>query len=395
MAEMKNICILGSTGSIGKNSLEVLQHLSASYRVTSLSTNSNVDLLSTQIGQFRPGAVAVLDREALASLRKSQNGSLSVLGGEEGLVELVRRDDVDIVINALVGFSGLMPTIEALRLGKTVALANKETLVVAGEIIMALAAKHNARIMPIDSEHSAILQCVAGERRENIARLFLTASGGPFLSLDPKELPHVTVDAALRHPNWKMGKKITIDSATMMNKGLEVIEAHWLFGLPPGMIEVLIHPQSIIHSMVEFVDGSIKAQLGMPDMKIPIQYALTYPDRVAAQYPKIDFSELATMTFQKPDEGKFPCLTLAYEALREGGTAPAVLNAANEVAVHLFLEGKITFTRIPELIGAALGKFPTRQHPDIKEIITHDSMARAFVMEEYGKQARTMVYANT
>jgi 1-deoxy-D-xylulose-5-phosphate reductoisomerase len=274
MAEMKNICILGSTGSIGKNSLEVLQHLSATYRVTSLSTNSNVDLLATQIGQFRPSAVAVLDREALASLKKSQNGSLSFLGGEEGLVELVRRDDVDMVINALVGFSGLMPTIEALRLGKTVALANKETLVVAGEIIMALAAKHNARIVPIDSEHSAILQCVAGERLENISRLILTASGGPFLSFDAKELPHVTVDAALRHPNWKMGKKITIDSATMMNKGLEVIEAHWLFGLPPGKIEVLIHPQSIIHSMVEFVDGSIKAQLGVPDMKIPIQYAL-------------------------------------------------------------------------------------------------------------------------
>jgi len=395
MAEMKNICILGSTGSIGKNSLEVLQHLSASYRVTSLSTNSNVGLIASQIAQFRPSAVSVLDREAFASLKKSQNGSLSVLGGEEGLVELVRRDDVDLVINALVGFSGLMPTIEALRLGKTVALANKETLVVAGEIIMALAAKHNAKIIPIDSEHSAILQCVAGERLENISRLILTASGGPFLSFDAKELPHVTVDAALRHPNWKMGKKITIDSATMMNKGLEVIEAHWLFGLPAEKIEVLIHPQSVIHSMVEFVDGSVKAQLGVPDMKIPIQYALTHPDRAAAQHPKIDFAALSTMTFQKPDEGKFPCLTLAYEALREGGTAPAVLNAANEVAVQLFLDGKIRFTRIPELIGAALAKIPARQHPDINEIITHDTMARTFVMEEFGKPARTMVYANT
>ncbi len=395
MAEMKNICILGSTGSIGRNCLEVLEHLSSSYRVTSLSTNTNVALLREQIARFRPAAVAVHDGPAASSLRQSVNGSLSVYEGEEGLMELVRRDDVDVVINALVGFSGLRPTIEAIRRGKTIALANKETLVVAGELIMAMAAQHGTRIIPIDSEHSAILQCVAGERPENIARIILTASGGPFLKLDASALGDVTVEAALRHPNWNMGKKITIDSATMMNKGLEIIEAHRLFSLPSGKIDVLIHPQSIIHSMVEFVDGSIKAQLGVPDMKIPIQYALTYPERVSSDVPRVNFEELASMTFMKPDLGKFPCLALAHEALREGGTAPAVLNAANEIAVGLFLERKISFTGIPELIGGALEKIPVKQAPSLDDIIAHDGLARTYALEHYQRSAKKVTYANT
>ena len=381
MAQIKNICILGSTGSIGKNSLEVLSSFNATYRPKYLTTNTNVDLLLQQIHQFKPESVAVLNEHSASLLKQTTNGSLEVFAGEDGLVELATRDDVDVVLNSLVGFAGVKPTIEAIKRGKTIALANKETLVVAGEIMTALAKKHNASIIPIDSEHSAILQCLAGEKPENISRLILTASGGPFLRLDKKEFSTVTVEAALRHPNWKMGNKITIDSATMMNKGLEIIEAHWLFNLPPEKIEILIHPQSIIHSMVEFIDGSVKAQLGVPDMKIPIQYALTYPDRAPSVYHRVDFAELGSMTFLKPDEEKFPCLKLAYRALREGGTTPATLNAANEIAVESFLKGKIPFDQIPVLIQQAMDNLPTKLSPALDDIVAADEAARTFVRQ--------------
>ena len=385
MANIKNICILGSTGSIGQNSLEVINNLSEQFRAAFLTTNKNIDTLQQQIERFTPEAVAVLDERSASELTRKVNGSVKVFSGEEGLVKLVSRDDVDIVINSLVGFAGLKPTIEAIKHGKTVALANKETLVVAGEIITELVKKHNVTLVPIDSEHSAILQCLAGEKTENIARLILTASGGPFLHLDKKEFSRVTVDEALKHPNWKMGNKITIDSATMMNKGLEIIEAHWLFNLPPEKIEVLIHPQSIIHSMVEFVDGSVKAQLGIPDMKIPIQYALTHPDRTPSVYNRVDFAELCTMTFFKPDIKKFECIDLAYQALRRGGTTPVVLNAANEVAVELFLRGKITFDLIPKLIRYAMNTMPVKHKPTLEEIISTDAAARKVAFESCGR----------
>ncbi len=379
MAEMKNICILGSTGSIGKNSLDVIANFPDRFRVQYLSANTNTRTLKEQIDRFHPKAVAVLDKFSAANLKRSLNGSIKIFSGEEGLSELVNQKDFDVLINALVGFAGLRPTIEAIKNGKTVALANKETLVVAGEIITALIDKHNASLVPIDSEHSAILQCLMGENRDKINRLILTASGGPFLHLDKKNFKDVTVANALKHPNWKMGNKITIDSATLMNKGLEVIEAHWLFKLPPEKIEVLIHPESIIHSMVEFVDGSVKAQLGVPDMKIPIQYSLTHPERAVSNFNRIDFVKQQKLTFSKPDMKKFECLKLAYDALRIGGTAPAILNAANEIAVEFFLGGKISFNQIPQLIRKALEKIPVKHSPSLDDIIDTDNATRKYI----------------
>ncbi|MBI4547960.1 MAG: 1-deoxy-D-xylulose-5-phosphate reductoisomerase [Ignavibacteriae bacterium] len=378
---MKNICILGSTGSIGQNSLEVIANFPDRFRVSYLAANKNINVLQQQVKRFRPKAVAVLDEPSASLLKQTMNGTVEVAAGEEGLLELVSRPENDIVISSLVGFAGLRPTIEAIKQGKTVALANKETLVVAGEIITKLVKEHNARLIPVDSEHSAILQCLAGERPENVARLILTASGGPFLHLEKKEFASVTVDEALKHPNWKMGNKITIDSATLMNKGLEVIEAHWLFNLPAEKIEVLIHPQSIIHSMVEFIDGSIKAQLGVPDMKIPIQYALTYPNREASAYNRVNFAELGEMTFCKPDLEKFECLALAYETLHRGGTAPSVLNAANEVAVELFLQRRIKFHHIPIFIRYSLDCVPSKASPSLEDIFEADKATRSVVYE--------------
>lgn len=373
---MKNIAILGSTGSIGKNCLEVISDFPDRFRVTYLATNRNVELLCEQAKAFRPRGVAVLDETAAARARTMLNGSPSVFSGESGFLDIVSRDDVDIVVSSLVGFAGLRPTIRALESGKTVALANKETLVVAGELIMRLVQQKNLTLIPVDSEHSAILQCLAGERKENVAKLILTASGGPFLNTERAALENVTVGEALKHPNWKMGNKITIDSATLMNKGLEVVEAHWFFDLPADKIDVLIHPQSIVHSMVEFVDGSVKAQFGVPDMKIPIQYALTYPDRAPSRYERIDFSKLRELTFLKPDLTKFECLRLAYEALNSGGTATTVLNAANEVAVEMFLKNKIRFNVIPTLIEKALSVHRTIPRPNLDDIIGVDQETR-------------------
>lgn len=373
---MKNIAILGSTGSIGKNCLEVIANFPDEFRVTHLTTNRNIELLWEQTKRFQPRRVAVLDEDAAAKLRTMTNGSIEVLSGEGGLLDAVTQENVDIVVSSLVGFAGLKPTIGALESGKAVALANKETLVVAGELIMSLVKERNLTLIPVDSEHSAILQCLLGERKENISKLILTASGGPFLNTEKAALENVTVGEALKHPNWKMGNKITIDSATLMNKGLEMIEAHWLFGLPPEKIEVVIHPQSIVHSMVEFVDGSVKAQLGVPDMKIPIQYALTYPNRAASSYTRLDFSKLCEMTFFKPDRSRFQCLDLAYEALHAGGTATAVLNAANEVAVESFLRNKIKFSQIPKLIEKALSLHRAIPRPRLDDIIQVDRETR-------------------
>jgi 1-deoxy-D-xylulose-5-phosphate reductoisomerase len=375
---MKNIVILGATGSIGRSSLEVIKNLQQQFRVTYLTTNKNIDLLEKQIEQFHPKGVVVLDSCNASVLRKVLGDKIEILTGEDGLLEIVRRPDVDVVISALVGFAGLKPTIEAIKHRKTIALANKETLVVAGQLITALAKEYGVRLIPIDSEHSAIMQCVIGEETSHIAKLILTASGGPFLHAPLNAFDSITIEQALKHPNWSMGRKITIDSATLMNKGLEVIEAHWLFNLPPERIEVVIHPQSIIHSMVEFIDGSVKAQLGLPDMKIPIQYALTYPARFRMNGARVDFPKLSTMTFFKPDREKFRCLQIAYDALSLGGTAPAAMNAANEIAVEAFLDRKITFKRIPELIDRAVSTHKHLPSPDLNDIVETDALTRKY-----------------
>ncbi|MCL5267661.1 MAG: 1-deoxy-D-xylulose-5-phosphate reductoisomerase [Bacteroidetes bacterium] len=386
MRTRRGIAILGSTGSIGKSSLDVISSMNEhgeDYYVTYLVTNRNIDLLYQQVKKYNPIGVVIIDEQRAAQFQSYLNGEkLKVYSGEAGLAEVMSRGEFDVLISSLVGFAGLRPTLEALRAGKTVALANKETMVVAGEIVNETAGKYHANLVPVDSEHSAILQCFTGEDKESIAKLILTASGGPFLNRNKEDLEKVTVEEALNHPNWRMGNKITIDSATLMNKGLEVIEAHYLFNLPPDRIEIVVHPQSIIHSMVEFVDGSIKAQLGMPDMKIPIQYALTYPERIRSKYQRIDFSKVSQLTFMKPDVGKFPLISLAYEALGQGGTATAVLNAANEAAVDLFLKRKIRFTQIAEFVKQALESISTKRLPDIEEIFEADRRARQFVYAE-------------
>ena len=375
----KHIAILGSTGSIGRNCLSVIHNLSDRFSITYLTTNTNIELLQNQIAHFHPRGVVVLDETKAAALQSIVGDSVEVLTGREGLLEIVRRDDVDLVINSIVGFAGLKPTVEAIRHRKHIALANKETLVVAGELIISLVKEYGVNLVPIDSEHSAILQCLVGEDRNSVSRIILTASGGPLLNTPKDAFASITVEQALNHPNWKMGNKITIDSATLINKGLEVIEAHWLFGIPTERIDVVIHPQSIIHSMVEFVDGSIKAQLGVPDMKLPIQYALTYPERCPMRESRVDFPKLQLMTFFAPDLNKFRCLQLAYDAMALGGTAPAVMNAANEIAVQAFLEKKISFNRIPELIEQALAKQTNHVSPDLEHTFQSDHNTREYV----------------
>jgi 1-deoxy-D-xylulose-5-phosphate reductoisomerase len=378
----KNIAILGSTGSIGRSTLEVVRNLPDRFRVTYLTAHRNINLLREQIALFSPRGVVVLDEQNAVTLRKQLDGATLVLSGEEALETVVCRDDVDIVLCSLVGFAGLKPTLSAIDAGKDIALANKETLVVGGEIIMRRVRETGVRLIPVDSEHSAILQCLQGEDRSSVARLLLTASGGPFLHLDRERFGTITKAQALNHPTWRMGNKITIDSATLMNKGLEVIEAFWLFGIAREKIEVVIHPQSIIHSMVEFVDGSIKAQLGVPDMKIPIQYALTFPERPESSYRRVDFGTLKEMTFLAPDLEKFRCLALAYRALTMGGTAPAVLNAANEVAVELFLNERIPFNAIPLLIEEALANHTPTYTVTLNDLIRADSETRAAVRQQ-------------
>lgn len=373
---MKKLAILGSTGSIGKQTLEVIENFPKEFQVSYLSAHSNSDILKQQIQKFHPKAVVVLDEHCAKLLKKDCGATTKILCGETALQEIVQQDDVDIVVSALVGFAGLQPTIAAIKAKKNIALANKETLVVAGELMIPLAEKHNVELLPVDSEHSAIFQCLVGELPNKIEKIILTASGGPFRNHSAEELERVTIEDALHHPNWRMGNKITIDSATLMNKGLEVIEAHWLFGVAAEKIEVVVHPQSIIHSMVEFVDGSIKAQLGVPDMKIPIQYALTHPSRAHAKWPRIHFPSLKEMTFFEPDTKRFPCLELAYTALRSGGTLPAVMNAANEIAVKNFLQGKITFNTISRLVHNIMENHSSQKNPSLESIIAADEWAR-------------------
>jgi 1-deoxy-D-xylulose-5-phosphate reductoisomerase len=381
MTHPQNIAILGSTGSIGKSSLEVIANFPDAFRVTYLTVNTNVDGLLDQVRRFRPRGVVVLDQHAAARCRQELDGTTEILCGEEGLIDIVQRDDVDTVISSLVGFAGLKPTVKAIEARKKIALANKETLVVAGEIVMDLVRKYGVELLPVDSEHSAIFQCLVGESSDQINKIILTASGGPFRTKTAEELRHVGVQHALNHPNWKMGSKITIDSASMMNKGLEVIEARWLFDVPADRIEIVVHPQSIIHSMVEFIDGSVKAQLGVPDMKIPIQYALTYPNRCQSAFDRVKFPSLQTMTFFEPDAELFPALGLAYSALDAAGTMPAAMNAANEIAVALFLAERIRFVQIPEIIADTMAHHTNTLHPSLDEIREADAWARRFAAD--------------
>jgi len=382
---MKNIAVLGSTGSIGRNTLEVVRNLNRNgypVSVKYISANSNVDLLVQQIEEFKPKAAVIFRKDSYEKLKNSSlNHKCEILQGQEGINEIANRDDFELAVNALVGFSGLVPTVEAIKNGKDVALANKESLVAAGQLIYSLLDKSKTKLLPIDSEHSAILQCIQGEPLNKISKLVLTASGGPFREFSKELLENVTLEEALNHPNWKMGNKITIDSATLMNKGFEIIEAKWLFNIEVENIEVLIHPQSIIHSMVEFRDGSVKAQMGVPDMKIPIQYAITYPDRVASDYPRLELENLKNLTFQSPDFDKFECLRLAYDVIRLGGSYPVVLNASNEAAVDLFLNKKIKFTEISYLIKSALDKHDNHSTLDLENIVEVDSWSRRFVYE--------------
>ena len=380
---MKKILVLGSTGSIGLNTLEIARSFKDKFDIVGLSSNNNVAILEKQIAEFHPKTVVVVNKTKAGELKSKVGNKCEVLTGDEGLLEITRRGDYDILVSALVGFAGLAPTIEAIKQKKRIALANKETLVTAGEIIIDLCKKYNAELIPIDSEHSAIFQSLIGEKKENINKLILTASGGPFLNKEKLELEHVTIADALNHPNWKMGNKITIDSATMMNKGLEIIEAFWLFGLPKEKIEVIIHPQSIIHSMVEFIDGSIKAQMSSPDMKLPILYSLTYPERYYFSSVQTDFTQINKLTFFAPDFNKFVCLKMAYNVIDEGGTAPCVLNAANEVAVEKFLSGKIRFTQIPELITDALEKIVCHKKAGLDLIFESDFKTREYLTKKY------------
>ncbi len=374
----KTIAILGSTGSIGVQTLDVARNLGI--RVCALTANSNIDLLEKQAREFKPLLVSAGDSGLALELERRLKGlGIEVHYGLEGLKAAVSIREADTVVTSIVGVAGLIPTVEAIRHGKNIALANKETLVTAGEIVMAEAREHGVSIFPVDSEHSAIYQCLAANRKQDVERLILTASGGPFRGKTAKELKGVSVAQALKHPNWSMGSKITIDSATLMNKGLEVIEARWLFDFTPDRIKVVVHPQSIIHSMVEYVDGSVLAQLGSPDMRIPIQLALTWPERAPNVFSRLDFLKCGSLTFEEPDRKSFACLELAFEALKAGGSMPAVMNGANEAAVELFLKEKIGFGDIPRRIAGAMEAHVVNITPDLDDIIEVDRWARRMV----------------
>lgn len=383
----KVISIFGSTGSIGKNSLIVIDNLiqnNFEIDIRYLTANTSIDELAVQIRKYSPSGIVIHDDNAFREFnRKYRFDNLEILKGKEGLQEIAKRDDYNFLINALVGFSGLEPTLEAIKSKKDIALANKESLVIAGKLIKDLLKKHKTKLFPIDSEHSAILQCLTGESRKNVNKIILTASGGPFRKSSFEQIRNATVNDALSHPNWKMGKKITIDSATMMNKGLEVIEARWLFDISAEKIEVLIHPESVIHSMVEFADGSIKAQLGIPDMKIPIQYSITYPDRINSDFPKMDFKKFNNLNFEEPDNERFRCLKIAYEVLKKEGSYPVVMNAANEIAVELFLNNRIKFHQIPDIIENALYSHTGNGEFTIEEISETDMKTRNKIKNLY------------
>lgn len=374
---MKSISILGSTGSIGKQALDVVQRNPDEFKVMGLTARRDHELLEKQAREFQPEKIAILDPDAYSMLSKELQGTgIEVLSGEEGINQVATLENVDTVLTAMVGFSGFIPTIKAIEHRKNIALANKETLVVGGSIINSLAEENGVSIIPVDSEHSAIFQCMVGEEEKSVERIILTASGGPFRGYQKSQLENIGPEQALKHPNWDMGAKITIDSATLMNKGLEVIEARWLFGLEPDQIDVVVHPQSIIHSMVEFVDGSIKAQLGIPDMRLPIHYALGYPERMEASFPRMNFENPFQLDFEPPNLKTFQNLQLAFEAMKKGGNLPCVLNASNEIAVQGFLEGKLDFLGIPRVVESCLSNLRHISDPTLEDLLETDTESR-------------------
>lgn len=385
---MKSIIILGSTGSIGTNTLDIVQRFPDDFRVVGLTAGGNIEKLEAQIRAFKPQAVAVSSETSAALLRtRCADLPVDILVGEEGIAQVAAMPGAELVISAIVGAAGLVPTLAAIRSGKHIALANKEPMVMAGKLMRTEARKHGVRIFPVDSEHSAIFQSLEGHRLQDVRRLILTASGGALWPLTKEQLSDVTPQRALQHPNWKMGSKITIDSATLMNKGLEVVEARWLFDIPESRIDVLIHRESIIHSLVEYEDRSVIAQLGLPDMRTPISYAMRYPERMPLDLPSLDLTEIGKLTFCKPDHDRFPCLSLGYESLRIGGTMPAAMNAANEVAVEAFLNGGIRFIEIPEVIRHTMDAHNHRDLVDLEDALEADRWAR--------EKAGSLVHAMT
>ncbi len=373
----KRIAILGSTGSIGKQSLEVIEKNDDKFEVEVLTANNNVDLLIHQAKKFQPNAVVIANVEKYKIVSEAlQNEPIKVFAGNEALNQVVQMETVDLVLTAMVGYSGLIPTYHAVKAGKNIALANKETLVVAGEIITRIAKENQCDIVPVDSEHSAIFQCLVGEYMNPVEKIILTCSGGPFRGKTEEELQKVTVKHALNHPNWNMGAKITIDSATLMNKGFEMIEAHWLFGLPASKIDVIVHPQSIIHSLVQFEDGSVKAQIGLPDMKLPIQYALGFPYRIKNNFPRFSFLDFPTLNFEPPNTKIFRNLALSYEALNRGGNVPCILNAANEIVVEAFLNERIGFHDMPGIIEKIMDKVSFVEKPGLEDLIQTNDETR-------------------
>jgi 1-deoxy-D-xylulose-5-phosphate reductoisomerase len=380
---MKRLTVLGVTGSVGRRTLELVEHFPDDFRLEGVAARgSNPGLVADLCRRHRPRVLALSDADALDTVARALPAPRpELLAGPSGLVTLAREVDADVVLSAIVGGAGLLPTMAAIQSGKAIALANKETLVMAGSLMTAAARERGVPLLPVDSEHSAIFQCLQGHNRSEVRRILLTASGGPFRTMKAQDLAQVTVAEALNHPTWRMGAKITVDSATLMNKGLEVIEARWLFDVAPERVQVVVHPQSVIHSMVEYVDGSVIAQLGVPDMGIPILYALTYPERLPCPADRLDLTRVGALTFEEPDVERFPCLALARRALLEGGCAPVILNAANEVAVAAFLDGGIRFTQIPELIAEALARVPARALDGIDTCVDVDTRTRALVRE--------------
>lgn len=384
MTEKRRIAILGSTGSIGKQALDVISQHSEVLTAEVLTANTQADELIRQALLFKPNCVVIGDKNLYPQVKNAlAETETKVFAGSESLDDVVQMDCVDMVLTAVVGFAGLSPTIKAIESGKTIALSNKETLVVGGEYISRLAIERKVAVLPVDSEHSAVFQCLNGEVGNAIRTIYLTASGGPFRRMRRADMENVTVEQALQHPNWSMGRKVTIDSASMMNKGLEMIEAKWLFGVEPKQIKAVIHPQSIIHSMVEFEDGCLKAQLGVADMRLPIQYALMYPDRLPNNSKPFNPFENDTLTFEQPDFDRFPCLALAYEAIERGGNMPAVMNAANEVAVQAFLDGRIRFTQIADIIAKAMNTFSHIKQPSLEDYFMTDREVRTELQNEY------------
>lgn len=380
--QKKQIAILGSTGSIGTQALEVIAENDSLFEVYALTANNNVDLLIQQARKFHPEMVAIGNESLFKRLKVAlADLPIKVFAGSDSIAQVAEMQPIDIVLTAMVGYSGLKPTMNAITAGKKIALANKETLVVAGELICELASKYNSQIIPVDSEHSAIFQCLAGEGNNPIEKLILTASGGPFRTKSMQELENVTSAQALKHPNWDMGAKITIDSASLMNKGFEIIEAKWLFGVTPDQIEVVVHPQSIIHSMVQFADGSIKAQMGMPDMKLPIQYAFTYPDRLKTNFPRFDFNVCTQFTFERPDMERFRNLEYAYYAMDKGGNMPCILNAANEIVVAEFLKDNIGFLQMSDIIEDVMAKADFIAKPVYEDYVKTDALVRILTKE--------------